>query len=687
MTLFYASTFTDALARLSGPEQKQVKLAAFDLQMDPRGNGLQMHRIEKTLGFWSVRVSSDIRIILHKENDITLLAYVDHHDDAYRWAERKRLVTHERTGAMQFVEIPVIQGEPVILTAAAVEQPKPAAAAPARYPFTSLTDDQMLDVGVPRDWLVIVRGTQEELIFDLFEKLPSEAAEALLDHATGGRIEQHVTVKTPGANPYTHPDALRRFRVVENLEELKAALDQPFEKWAVFLHPAQRTLVERSWSGPVRVSGSAGTGKTIVALHRAAYLAKARGQKVLLTTFSKSLAAALLKRQDILALSEPSSHGLVTVSTLDEIVFEIYEQVFGRPNMATAEALHAAIEAAQSAGLGKGFTPDFLFEEWDELVDPWGVDDGVAYAKIPRLGRRTRLGSAQRESAWQVFTFIKKWLAERDVISWPQLYARLVGKFLEQPELWPFTYVVVDEAQDISVAQARFLAAIGRQNDEALFFTGDQGQRIFHLPFSWLTLGIDVRGRSQSLKVNYRTSHQIRSAADRLLPGSISDADGVEEGRRGTVSVFDGPEPSVIMAENEAEEIAAVSDFLRSCTAEGMAGGDLAILVRSEKQFKRARSAALEAGLYKGDGQSISIVTMHDAKGLEFKAVVVMACDDDVIPDCERISAIGDMAELEAIYDSERHLLYVACTRPRDRLLVTAVRPGSEFLGDILAGS
>lgn len=395
MTLLYASTFTDSLGRLSTPEQKQAKLTAFDLQLDPRGNGLQMHRIEKSPGFWSIRVSGDIRIVLYKEGETTLLAYVDHHDEAYRWAERKRVVAHERTGAVQFVEVPIVVADIASAPVAPVAAPLiPSIPTPSHIPqpFASLSDDQMLDVGVPRDWLEVVRGTPEDALFDLLDLLPAEAAEALLDYATGGKIEDHVAIKTPGADPFAHPDAQRRFRVVENLEELKAALDQPFEKWAVFLHPAQRALVERNWSGPARISGSAGTGKTIVALHRAAHLAKSRGAAVLLTTFSIPLASALAKKRDILAQSEPEVRELVTVAALDQAAFEIYTRQFGQPTMANASQVRAAIKAAQDAGLGTSFSPQFLFEEWDELVDAWNVTDGNAYARIPRLGRRTRLG-------------------------------------------------------------------------------------------------------------------------------------------------------------------------------------------------------------------------------------------------------------------------------------------------------
>lgn len=242
----------------------------------------------------------------------------------------------------------------------------------------------------------------------------------------------------------------------------------------------------------------------------------------------------------------------------------------------------------------------------------------------------------------------------------------------------PFTHIVVDEAQDLSVAQARFLAAVGRAGGpDTLFFTGDLGQRIFHLPFSWARLGLDVRGRAQLLKVCYRTSHQIRSTADRLLEPEIVDLDGNQESRRGTVSVFDGPAPLVRLFPNEDAETAGVSEWLRGRLDEGMNVQELAVLVRGQEQLSRARAALKTAGV------DIPVITMHDAKGLEFRAVAVMALDDDVLPDPERLAGVGDIADIAAIQDTERHLLYVAATRARDQLMLSGVAPGSEFLDDI----
>jgi superfamily I DNA/RNA helicase len=254
-----------------------------------------------------------------------------------------------------------------------------------------------------------------------------------------------------------------------------------------------------------------------------------------------------------------------------------------------------------------------------------------------------------------------------------------------------FDFVVVDEAQDISVTHLRFLAALGGGRPNALFFAGDLGQRIFQQPFPWKALGVDIRGRSRTLRVNYRTSHQIRMQADRLLGAVLTDADGNMEDRSDAVSVFNGPPPTIRALKSEAEEIKTATDWISEQARAGVLPHEIGLFVRSAEQLDRARAAVKGAGMafkildehVETTSGHVSISTMHLAKGLEFRAVVVMACDDEIIPLQERIETVGEDADLQEVYDTERHLLYVACTRARDHLLVTGVEPASEFLEDL----
>lgn len=279
-------------------------------------------------------------------------------------------------------------------------------------------------------------------------------------------------------------------------------------------------------------------------------------------------------------------------------------------------------------------------------------------------------------------------------MTWSDVFDRLSDS-LTPTGTRPYAFAVIDEAQDLGVAEARFFAALAADRSDGLFFAGDLGQRIFQQPFSWNALGLDVRGRSSTLRINYRTSHQIRIHADRLLPSTVSDVDGNIEGRRGTVSMFNGPPPMVMACSDIDHEYRTVARWITDRLKEGYAPSEIGVFVRSAAELKRARAAVKAAGVRAvelsekvdvEDG-AVAISTMHFAKGLEFRSVVVMACDDEVIPLSERIESVADDADLEEVYNTERHLLYVACTRARDQLLVTGVTPVSEFVDDFLKGS
>ena len=687
-----ADTFTDSLARLNAQEQKAAKTTAFDLQLDPSAPGLSFHKLDraKDTNFWSVRVNADVRLIVHRTSTSLLLAYVGHHDAAYKWAERRKIERHPTTGAMQLVEVRERVEEIPVLVAKPTEAPalivKPKL-------FDNLRKFELMAFGVPQEWVNDVRAADEDTLFDMIGHLPQEAQEAQLKLAVGEKPE--TPEPTPAeADPFAHPDALRRFRVFTNADELRRALDYSWEKWAVFLHPSQLTLVERNYSGPARVSGSAGTGKTVVALHRAAHLARVHpGETVLLTTFSKALAGALQVKLRSLTASEPTLASRIVAKAIGDVGLDLYAARFGPPRLATAVEIEDLLTSAAAEVKGHSFSKRFLLGEWREVVDAWQLRDWEAYRDVARLGRKTRIGGKQREVLWSIFERARAQLTAAGRVTPADVFGRVTEAIPSEPAR-PYAFAVVDEAQDLGIAEARFLAALAGGKPNGLFFAGDLGQRIFQQPFSWKALGLDVRGRSFTLQVNYRTSHQIRAQADRLLPTTLSDVDGNSEGRRGTISVFDGPPPIVKSCRDSGEERDFVGRWIAARLREGARPNEIGVFVRSDAELARAR-AAVEAGGSSaaelgGDGEPIgdriAIGTMHLAKGLEFRAVAVMACDEDILPSPSRIENVADEADLEDVYDTERHLLYVACTRARDHLLVTGVEKVSEFLADFRKG-
>ncbi|AWP78585.1 UvrD-helicase domain-containing protein [Bordetella bronchiseptica] len=685
-----ADTFTASLARLNGDEQKAAKTTAFDLQMDPAGNGMSFHKLDraKDPNFWSVRVSRDIRLIVHKTAGSLLLCYVDHHDKAYQWAERRKLEVHPTTGAAQLVEVRERVEE--ILVPKYVEDSRPATQQKPKL-FAKYADAQLLAYGVPKDWLADVKAADEDSLLELADHLPGEAAEALLELATGG-TPALPEVAGKGADPFLHPDAQRRFRVMSDMDELARALEYPWDKWTVFLHPAQRQLVERHYNGAARVSGSAGTGKTVVALHRAVHLAhQDEDARVLLSTFSDTLANALRGNLYRLIWNTPKLGERIDVAAMDALGIRLYAAELGKPVFASRDEISMLLKAAATQVDGLKASAAFLLSEWEDVVDTWQVESWEAYRDAKRLGRKTRLPEAQRALYWQVFAKVKEQVTQAGKITTAEMFAKL-AEAMSKRKYPVFDYIVVDEAQDIGVQQLRFLAAISGNRANTLFFAGDLGQRIFQTPFSWKSVGVDVRGRSRTLNINYRTSHQIRLQADRLLGPDVSDVDGNVESRKGTISVFNGPEPTICSYADVEAESQAVGVWLQQCSTSGVLPQEIGVFLRSDSELSRAQTAVKAAGLQgrvlgkdmATEEGFVSITTMHLAKGMEFRVVAVMACDDEIIPSQVRIDTAADEAELTEIYNTERQLLYVACTRARDQLHVSAVKPESEFLKDLL---
>jgi superfamily I DNA/RNA helicase len=525
--------------------------------------------------------------------------------------------------------------------------------------FEAEADDALLSWGVPEDWLDVVRDATEDTVLDIAGHLPAEAGEALLQAATGGRPQPTMPVE--GADPFAHPDAGRRFRVMENVDELRAALEAPWERWAVYLHPAQREYVDRDFNGPARVIGSAGTGKTVVALVR---LAQNPGARVLLTTFNAGLAEGLARKLPLLAGDELRAR--ITVKALGPLIAEVHAERFGPCGIASEDEIRALLSEGVAES-DASFTADFLYDEWSLVVDAWDIRDLDTYRDLPRLGRKVRMPAARRDAAWAIFERVRAALSAQRMKTEAQL-----AHDLAEWGAFPFTHAVIDEAQDISVPELRLLGKALGSAENGLFFAGDIGQRIFRAPFPWAATGVEIRGRSRSLKVNYRTSHQIRRYSDNLLPETLVEPDGSEENRLGVTSVFDGAAPEVHSFATRADEVAAVNAWLESLLQSGVTSDDVVCLVRTSSLVAKIAPML-----------PIRVMSMHAAKGAEYRAVAVLALDQDMVPLEARLLSANDEARLDEIMNTERHLLYVAASRARDHLWLSGVAPVSEFLQDL----
>ncbi len=671
MKFIIADTFTKSLARLDGQSQSLIKQAAFDFQVNPANPGNQLHKLDgaKDKGFWSFRVNKDLRIIVHRSESSVALCYADHHDQAYAWAEVRKLEVHPQTGAAQIVEIKELVLE--VVRQVVREERKEAAL------FGKYEADYLLALGVPMRWLDAVRLVGESGVEQLLGHLPDEASERLLQLACGESVPRPVTVTT--TDPFEHPDAKRRFRVLDSQAELIRALDAPWEQWLVFLHPTQRAVVERKFKGPARLSGSAGTGKSVVAIHRAAHLLTEDPQaRVLITTYSRTLAARLGQNADLLLGADTSARKRLTIDHLHKVARDLWTQRTGKVFTAIdSKRLAALLETSKSrVAPSADLSVAFLQAEWEAIVDPWGIRSWPSYKGVSRAGRATPLGAKQRLVLWKIFEELLRILSERRVTTWTRLCYDAAELLYEER---PYDHVIADECQDFGPAELTLLRALVEPGQNDLFLCSDAGQRIFKAPVAWSSVGIDVRGRSTRLAINYRTTDQIRRFSDKLLPTSMDEGDGEKE-RRSTVSLLNGPVPEVQGFSNASKEAEGVAKWLKSMLAAGYKPRDIAIFGRTDGVLRdRAEPALLKAGLTShmlSDEQlpssmDASLGTMHRAKGLEFKIVVVMGCDAALVPLTYAQKDVVDDADRETFVEQERHLLYVAATRARERLLMS----------------
>ena len=667
-------SFQKSLARLTRQEQNLVHQTVMQFWMNPDAPGHRLHPLEmRDRRLHSISPNMDLRIIVFRDGDRHVLMYVDHHDAAYRWAERRTVTTHPVTGSAQIVEFEEV------VRAEEAEPSRTLQRDSAPPIFTAESDDYLLSLGVPPVYLQTVRGlASDDDLLAVLDRLPEEAQEALLALAIGERPIARPTAPGPVPDPFAHPDAQRRFWIAADEAALAEALERPWEEWLVFLHPAQRGAVERNFNGPARVSGSAGTGKSVVAMHRAAYLARlSTGGRLLLTTFSKTLASRLSDGMDKLLGAASEARHRIEVLHLHGYAISQLARRGCSARIADAEEIERRLHGARG-DLDPRFTDAFFFSEWDAVVDYWGIKSWEAYRDAVRAGRGSPLSPRQRRQLWDVFARVHEDLEGSGRATWGEVCDRL-RRIVEEEGARPFRHVIVDEAQDLGPRELRLVISLAAPGPRALFFAGDIGQRIYRWPFPWISAGVDVRGRAQRLRVNYRTSSEIRRFSDALLPAKLAEVDGEEETRQ-TISILRGPEPEIVAGKSVDDEVAALARWLRDLRARGIEPAQIAIFGRTPRVVRERADAALaQAGLtgrwLAPDSDlatdTVAIGTMHAAKGLEFRAVALVGCDAEHLPFTEALAGAESDDARRLVEVREIHLLYVGCTRARESLLIT----------------
>jgi len=670
------------------PPNEQARVIEFinTFQANPAHPSLSLERVNRarSKGVWSGRVSGDLRTILHKDGDTWAILYADHHDAAYDWAERREIGRHSVTGALQIVE--------AVETVREVEKIVEVLRQPESPPlFASHGDDYLLSLGVPETWLPTLRHVRDDdQLLVVCGKLPEEVGERLLSLASGEFVTPPEPVP-PERPAIEAADTRRRFLVVDDADDLAAALAAPMERWIAFLHPSQRSLVSRTFNGPAKVSGSAGTGKTVVAMHRARHLAR-QGERVLLTSFVTTLCDNI--QRNLLKLCTETERRNITVSTVHKQALDVVRHVEPRVRPASDEDVDRVLETLRVRH-APGYDGAFVRAEWDNVVRLQGIDTWDGYRQALRTGRGRGLSVKERKILWQVFGGAIDALAQRQMRDWAGLCTRAEEIVTSGAVQSPYTAVVVDEVQDLRPPDLRFLRALCAARPGNLMVCGDAGQRIYPGGFSLSALGIDVRGRSAVLRINYRTTEQIRRVADRLLGVVSDDMDGGEESRGGARSLLRGPTPDLRGYERRDEEVAAAVKRIQGWMSDGLQPEAIGVFARTGARLKAVGDALSDAGIPwwllsgqdGGAAAGVHVGTMHRAKGLEFKAVLVIDCADGVVPSQAAARNDDDPQDREAGEARERRLLYVAMTRARDELVVSWSGRPSRFIAPLVGKS
>ena len=689
--------FLKAFAKIPASQQKKVREFVQLFQSNPTLPSINYETIKGAYddNLRSVRIDKKYRAIIAKpENgNVYILLWVDTHEKAYEWAEKKRIMVNPLTGSLQMMQVDVVE-------------PKQEPSATPRL-FDRFTDEQLLLLGIPRPCLPQVREIRsEDEMCKQESKLPPEAYYCLFMLACGEEYEQLLEERTRQTSQQIDPsdfsgaldneDSKSHFAIVADSLELESLLNAPLEQWRVFLHPLQRRIVEMNASGPVRVTGEAGTGKTVVAMHRANWLARNILQnsqdRILFTTFTKNLAIDI--RGNLAKICPVELMKRIDVINLDAWTFD-----FLRKNNYPVRVIDYEEEkqkrfwdnAMQMASAELGFSSQFYHDEWEQVIQPQRISSLQQYYKAVRGGRGRRLDRVQRMKIWPVFEEYRAQLDEHGYREKEDIYSD-VAQYLKEKGTHPYRAVVVDEGQDFSDAAFSMLRSLVPECNNDIFIVGDAHQRIYGRKTILGKCGIRITGRSKRLKVNYRTTAQTYKFAKALLEGLVFDnLDGEIEKTAPCQSLTMGPAPQVSLLKNSDVEKATIVAYINNLIAkEDVAPEAICLTAFSREICKAYENALKQADIATYtirtdaemdiDRKGVRIATMHRVKGIEFDYIILASACKGVIPPKYLLEAVDTSVEEKILIQKMRSLLYVAITRARKAVLITGYGELSELL-------
>ena len=677
MRLFLSDTCYEPLFAL--PKKIQSKVINFQRKFREctTANGMHLEPIAQfnDSSMRTARIDDNYRAVIGLIDDNAYLLYVGTHENAYNWGIRKKLVWNDHTQACQLVTVHQIT-ETVVKKEESEES----------YPYANVSEEQWLKIGVPEELIAQVRLIKSLDDLELLEEyLPTDAFENIYNLLDGEKIDDIIAEIEDGQAKGNEDQLLsnnnkRRFVELTDDDALQRILDNDMDKWQLFLHPSQQKLVDADYKGTMKVSGGAGTGKTVAALHRLKYLSGNPEAKILFTTYTRTLREnleELVKKMGI-------NRSRCTLSNIDQVLIEtarLYNVKEGYKILdysGDEESLKLWREVLETEVTE--FDEKFLYDEYIDVIVYFGNTDAKSYMMQQRVGRTKALSRKQRMEIWKLVEKYVQLKKERKVVDRLELFNETT-QFLNDNNIRPYTNVIADEFQDFSNPELKFLRALVAEGRNDLFLTGDPMQRIYSgRKINFGAAGINVRGvRSRRLKINYRTTEPIKKVAVSVIKGlAFDDMDGGTESMNGYVSLIHGGEkPIYKIVGNATEEVNQTVEWVNECINNQINANDICIAAPSMGLMKDLQSYLHTNGIaYKvlkgtskqGASNGVSLCTLHSLKGLEFKVVVLIGINERNIPSkvTERYPFLGmDVLDKKEFLSSKRSLLYVAITRAR----------------------
>ena len=693
--LAFSVDFLDAMERIPAAQRKKVRNFTKKFRENPTSAAINYEKIRNVRDdrVRTVRIDQQYRaVVLHPDQgDIYVLVWVDNHDEAMAWAMNRTFEVNPATGALQVFDVGKAEQ--------AVEHGNTTSRVSGLY--SQLSDPDLLSVGVPSPLLPAVRAVKSVLdLGNLSPHLPKEAAEALYFLSDGLSLEEvkeacastiSKTIDTDNLEiALAHPDSKRRFVTVMSDEELSAILDAPLDRWRIFLHPSQNKIASKEFNGPTRVLGGPGTGKTVVAMHRARFLARRLcvkdDDRVLFTTFTANLAQDVDSNLD--NLCSPSEKKQIVTLHLHAWAMQFLRSKTQKQYQIVQpdEEQHFWETAIDLAGLQE-IDANFMRLEWKNVIVANNLLEENDYLRVSRVGRGKSISRQQRTRVWEAAKTYRTLLEQAGKTDWHSIVNRTRELVQELPQP-PFQAVVVDEAQDFDRDEWALIRRLTAERKNDLFIVGDAQQRIYGLPVVLSQCGINIRGRSNQLRINYRTTEQIARWANTIIAGEgFDDLDGGALDTRGYRSLLSGPSPDFYQFQSTEEERAGIEKILDELL-KGREPSQIAIVARTGKILKDhyvplLKQRKIPYTVLGKDNKcvGIALATMHRVKGLEFPVVILGAINEDIIPSIPA-SVQADAAALKERVRSEQSLLFVAATRARDLLIIVSDGSPSRFIAN-----